>query len=59
MRLCEHIAMQKEKAVFVGRCKKKWHRILFVPTGALLSQVSYNEGNSVPGTAHAVILTSC
>jgi len=39
--------------------KKKWHRILFVPTGALLSQVSYNEGNSVPGTAHAVILTSC
>lgn len=39
--------------------KNKWHRILFVPTGALLSQVSYNEGNSVPGTAHAVILTSC
>ncbi len=34
----------------------KWKRILFVPTGALLSQVSFNEGNSVPGIAHAVVL---
>jgi len=34
----------------------KWKRILFVPTGALLSQVSFNEGNSVPGIAHAVIV---
>lgn len=29
-------------------------RILFVPTGALLSTVSFNEGNSVPGIAHAI-----
>lgn len=36
--------------------KKEWNRILFVPTGALLSTVSYNEGQSVPGIAHAVIL---
>lgn len=35
---------------------KKWKRILFVPTGALLSKVSFNEGNSVPGIAHAVVL---
>ena len=33
-----------------------WNRVLFVPTGALLSTVSYNEGKSVPGIAHAVIL---
>ena len=33
-----------------------WKRVLFVPTGALLSTVSFNEGQSVPGIAHAVIL---
>lgn len=31
-------------------------RILFVPTGALLSPVSFNEGESIPGVAHAVVL---
>lgn len=36
--------------------KKEWHRILFVPTGALLSTVSFNEGQTVPGIAHAVML---
>ncbi len=36
--------------------EKKWKRVLFVPTGALLSKVSFNEGNSVPGIAHAVVL---
>ena len=34
----------------------KWKRILFVPTGALLSTVSSNEGDTVPGIAHAVAL---
>ena len=34
----------------------KWKRILFVPTGALLSSVSSNEGDTVPGIAHAVAL---
>lgn len=34
----------------------KWKRILFIPTGALLSTVSYNEGQSVPGIAHGVIV---
>ena len=33
-----------------------WKRVLFVPTGALLSPVSFNEGKSVPGIAHGVIL---
>jgi len=34
----------------------EWKRVLFVPTGALLSKVSFNEGQTVPGIAHAVIL---
>lgn len=34
----------------------EWKRILFVPTGALLNKVSFNEGNSVPGIAHAVVI---
>ena len=36
--------------------KGKLGRILFVPTGALLSTVSFNEGKSVPGIAHAVVI---
>lgn len=34
----------------------EWKRVLFVPTGALLSTVSFNEGQSIPGIAHAVAL---
>ena len=34
-------------------------RILFVPTGALLSTVSFNEGQTIPGIAHGVVLESC
>lgn len=36
-----------------------WKRVLFMPTGALLSKTSYNEGKSVPGICHALILESC
>lgn len=36
--------------------EKRWNRVLFLPTGALLSQVSFNEGNTVPGIAHAVMV---
>jgi len=32
-----------------------WKKVLFVPTGALLSKTSFNEGKSVPGIAHAVV----
>lgn len=35
---------------------KTWKRVLFLPTGALLSQTSFNEGQTVPGIAHAVIV---
>lgn len=33
-----------------------WKRVLFVPTGALLSTVSFNEGQNIPGIAHAVMI---
>ncbi|MCH5275466.1 MAG: stage V sporulation protein AD [Lachnospiraceae bacterium] len=33
-----------------------WNKVLFVPTGALLSKTSFNEGQTVPGIAHAVVL---
>ena len=39
--------------------KGEWKRVLFVPTGALLSKVSYNEGKSVPGIAQAVVIEHC
>ena len=44
---CSYIMKQFENKAF--------KRILFVPTGALLSPISSNEGNSVPGIAHGVI----
>lgn len=34
-----------------------WKRVLFMPTGALLSKTSYNEGQTIPGIAHAVVLS--
>lgn len=36
-----------------------WKKVLFIPTGALLSKVSYNEGQAVPGVAHAIVLEHC
>lgn len=33
-----------------------WKRVLFMPTGALLSKTSFNEGKSVPGIAHGVVI---
>lgn len=34
----------------------EWKKVLFVPTGALMSTVSHNEGESVPGIAHGIML---
>ena len=34
----------------------EWKRILFVPTGALMSKGSFQEGSSVPGIAQAVVI---
>lgn len=36
--------------------ERNWKRVLFMPTGALLSKTSFNEGMSVPGIAHAVVI---
>lgn len=35
-----------------------WNRVLFMPTGALLSKTSFNEGMTIPGVAHAVVIES-
>lgn len=35
---------------------KSWKKVLFLPTGALLSKTSFNEGRTVPGIAHALVL---
>jgi len=46
--LCGHLLTQiKHKAI---------RKILFVPTGALLSPASSNEGMSIPSIAHAVVI---
>lgn len=36
--------------------EKKWKKVLFLPTGALLSKTSFNEGNTIPGISHGVVL---
>lgn len=33
-----------------------WKRVLFLPTGALLSKTSFNEGQTIPGIAHGIVL---
>ena len=37
----------------------EWKRVLYLPTGALLSTVSFNEGESIPGICHGVVLETC
>lgn len=46
--LCSYLLRQLQK--------KAWKKILFIPTGALLSTISFNEGKSVPGVAHCVVI---
>ncbi len=36
--------------------EREWKRVLFVPTGAMFSPTSFNEGQAVPGIAHAIWL---
>lgn len=38
--------------------EKNWKKVLFVPTGALMSKTSFQEGQTVPGIAHAIVLES-
>ncbi len=46
--LCAHILPRLRSG--------EWNRVLFIPTGALLSTVSFNEGQSIPGIAHGVVI---
>jgi len=39
-----------------GLCAGQWRRILFCPTGALLSPTSTMQGESIPGICHAISL---
>lgn len=39
-------------------CRGDYKRVLFVPTGALLSPVSFNEGDTIPSIAHGIVLES-
>ena len=42
-------------AFILPRMKEEgWKRVLFVPTGALLSKVSFAQGRTIPAIAHAV-----
>lgn len=53
---CACSAVTLSALVLPKICRGEWKRVLFVPTGALLSTVSFNEGQSVPGIAHGVVL---
>ena len=48
--LCAHILPQ----LAAGR----WRRVLFVATGALMSQATFLQGQTIPGIAHAVELAA-
>lgn len=48
--LCAHILPALEKGI--------WKRVLFAATGALLSTTSAQQGESIPGICHAVVLES-
>lgn len=39
-----------------GMAKGVWNRILFAPTGALLSPTSVQQGSSIPGVCHAIAI---
>ena len=44
--------------VLPGLRSGKWRRVLFAPTGALLSPTTSFQGESVPGICHAVCLSA-
>ena len=48
--LCAHILPAMEKGI--------WKRVLFAATGALMSPTSAQQGESIPGICHAVVIES-
>ena len=55
---CACSALMLSAVILPKLASGEWKRVLFVPTGALLSQVSANEGRTIPAIAHAVWLES-
>lgn len=51
---CGCSAMTLSAELLPNLWEGKWKRILFLPTGALLSTTSSMQGNTIPGIAHAV-----
>lgn len=41
-----------------GMREGKWNRIIFAPTGALLSPTTTFQGESIPGICHAVVFSN-
>ena len=41
-----------------GLRRGRWRRLVFAPTGALLSPTSSFQGESVPGICHAVVFSA-
>ncbi len=42
-----------------GLTEKRWNKILFAPTGALLSPTSSFQGESIPSICHALTIENC
>ena len=55
---CACSALMLSAVILPKIASGEWKKVLFVPTGALLSQVSANEGRTIPAIAHAVWLES-
>lgn len=53
---CGCAAVTLSSYVLPKIAKGEWKKVLFVPTGALMSTVSFNEGASVPGIAHGIVM---
>ncbi len=43
-------------SIFKEMAKGRWRRVLVVPTGALVSPLSFQQGESIPCIAHAVVI---
>ena len=51
-------------SVFAGhilQCmqERMWNRVLFAPTGALMSTLTAQQGESIPGICHALAIENC
>jgi stage V sporulation protein AD len=44
--------------LLTGMQEKKWNKLLFAATGALMSTTSSQQGESIPGICHAVALST-